>query len=179
MTAGIVEARLIRFCFLPGDVPGVCTCYTAVPRKIVPTVRILTSYCPVIVVAVPLLFSCNNVVYDSIGLSRMPWLRTPTYASHVFTSVFPCAGHRSAQSSPLLRAFSDDWEAFRARGHRAMQPWELETTPLLVESSSVSLPVTGNPTVLDRVGHCEVILARRVGPGEVVKELHLLPVSAR
>ncbi|CAM9297879.1 unnamed protein product [Laminaria digitata] len=84
----------------------------------------------------------------------------------------------SAQSPPLLRAFSDDWEAFRARGHRNSQPWELETEPVLMDSQSVSLPVTGNPTVLDRVGDCEVVLARRVGSGEVVKELHLLPVSA-
>lgn len=75
----------------------------------------------------------------------------------------------------------DDWEAFRARGERSTQPWELETEPVMTESSTVPLPVTGNSTVLDRVGdcHCEVVLARRMGPGEMVKELHLLPVSDR
>lgn len=108
----------------------------------------------------------------------MTCLRAPTYASQLFISVLARDGDRSAQSPPLLRAFSDDWEAFRARGHRSTHPWELETEPVLTDSSSMSLPVTGNSTVLDSVGDCEVVLARRVGPGELVKELHLLPVSA-
>lgn len=47
------------------------------------------------------------------------------------------------------------------------------------EASWLSLPATGNPAVVDRVGGCDVVLARRVGVGEVVRELHLLPVKSR
>jgi len=84
---------------------------------------------------------------------------------------------------PLLRAFDDDWKAFRARGRERSSdsPSDLEATRLATELFGVStpLPVSGNSTVVGRVGGCEVVLARRVGPGEVVKQLHLLPVSQR
>lgn len=59
------------------------------------------------------------------------------------------------------------------------EPPELANASLGTEIFPVSLPVNGNSAVLDRVGGCEVVLARRVGPGEVVKQLHLLPVSQR
>lgn len=88
---------------------------------------------------------------------------------------------------PLLRAFDDDWKAFRARGQpkegegSADLPSDFEATRLGTElfGFSTPLPVSGNSTVVERVGGCEVVLARRVGPGEVVKQLHLLPVSQR
>lgn len=84
----------------------------------------------------------------------------------------------SAQPPPLLRGFDDDWEEFRARGEYSMGHSELEATPLATDlASPVALPVSENSTVLDRVGGCDVVLARRVGPAEVVKQLHLLPVS--
>lgn len=85
----------------------------------------------------------------------------------------------SAQPPPLLRAFNDDWEALRARGGYSEEQSEIENTPLWTDSFSISLPMNGNPTVLDRTGGCDVVLARRVGPGEVVKELHVQPVSRR
>lgn len=86
----------------------------------------------------------------------------------------------STQPPPLLRGFDDDWEAFRARGDYSAEQPEAEAAPLATElTSSVSLPVSGNSTVLDRVGGCDVVLARRVGPAEVVKQLHLLPASQR
>lgn len=85
----------------------------------------------------------------------------------------------SAQPPPLLRAFDDDWEAFRARGGYLAESPELANASLGAEIFPVSLPVNGNSAVLDRVGGCEVVLARRVGPGEVVKQLHLSPVSQR
>eukprot|EP00903_Cladosiphon_okamuranus_P017758 g16346.t1 len=86
----------------------------------------------------------------------------------------------SAQPPPLLRSFDDDWEAIRSRGEYSTEQSELETVPLETNlTSSVALPVSGNSTVLDRVGGCEVVLGRRVGPGEVVKQLHLLPVSQK
>lgn len=89
----------------------------------------------------------------------------------------PMRVDRSAQLPPLLRGFDDDWEAFRARGEHYTEPWELETASVMADSSLVSLPVTANPAVMDRIGRCDVVLARRVAPGEVVREVHLLPVS--
>ena len=88
----------------------------------------------------------------------------------------------SSQPPPLLRAFDDDWKAFRAREEGgSADPSELEDTPLGTElfSSFTPLPVSGNSTVVGRVGGCDVVLARRVGPGEVLKQLHLLPLSQR
>eukprot|EP00752_Nemacystus_decipiens_P011911 g10562.t1 len=88
----------------------------------------------------------------------------------------------SAQLPPLLRSFEDDWEAFRARGEYSLSTEQsgLETAPLATGlTSSVVLPVSGNSTVLDRVGGCDIVLARRAGPGEVVKQLRLSPVSQR
>lgn len=85
----------------------------------------------------------------------------------------------SAQPPPLLRGFDDDWEAFRARREYSTEHSELETAPLATESAATALPVSGNSTVLDRVGGCELVLARRVGPAEVVKQLHLLPLLRR
>lgn len=85
----------------------------------------------------------------------------------------------SAQPPPLLRAFDDDWEAFRAQGDYSTEPPELANAPLATELFPTPLPVNGNSAVLDRVGGCEVVLARRVGPGEVVKQVHLLPIAQR
>lgn len=84
----------------------------------------------------------------------------------------------SAPPPALLRSFDDDWETFGTRGaHPDETWWELETDPAVMDMSSESVPAMGNPAVMDRVGDSEVILARRVGPGEVVKGLSLLPVS--
>ena len=95
-------------------------------------------------------------------------------------SLFRAAHCSSAQPPPLLRSFDDDWEAFRTRGECFAEQSELETAPLETDlASSVALPVSGNSTVLDRVGGCDIVLARRVGPGEVVKQLYLLPVPQR
>ncbi|CAM9954653.1 unnamed protein product [Ectocarpus sp. 12 AP-2014] len=85
----------------------------------------------------------------------------------------------SAQPPPLLRSFDDDWEAIRTRREYVPEPLEPESAPLVTEPFSTSLPVSGNSTVLDRMGVCDVVLARRVGPGEVVKELHLFPIHER
>ncbi|CAN0150526.1 unnamed protein product [Scytosiphon promiscuus] len=85
----------------------------------------------------------------------------------------------SAQPPPLLRAFNDDWEALRARTDCSAEQSEFENIPLATDSISISLPVNGNPTVLDRTDGCDVVLARRVGSGEVVKELHILPIPKR
>ncbi|CAM9176689.1 unnamed protein product [Ectocarpus fasciculatus] len=85
----------------------------------------------------------------------------------------------STQPPPLLRSFDDDWEAIRTRSEYVPEALEPESAPLATEPFSTSLPVSGNSTVLDRMGACEVVLARRVGPGEVVKELHLLPIHER
>lgn len=83
------------------------------------------------------------------------------------------------QPPPVLRAFDDDWEAFRTRNEQSRDPWELENTPLAKDSPPLSLPVTANPAVLDHADRCDVVLARRVGAGEVVREVHLLPVAPR
>lgn len=84
-----------------------------------------------------------------------------------------------AQPPPLLRGFGDDWEAIRTRDEQSTGPWELEAGPVQSESSCLSLPVTGNSAVLDHVGGCDVVLARRVGPGEVARELRLMPIESR
>ncbi|CAN0523484.1 unnamed protein product, partial [Ectocarpus sp. 12 AP-2014] len=85
----------------------------------------------------------------------------------------------SAQPPPLLRSFDDDWEAIRTRREYVPEPLEPESAPLATEPFSTSLPVSGNSTVLGRMGACDVVLARRVSPGEVVKELHLFPIHER
>lgn len=81
---------------------------------------------------------------------------------------------------PLLRAFDDDWKGFAARGEQFAEDgwWELETLPVAADASFGSLPVTGNPAVVDRVKGCDLVLARRAGPGEVIKEVLLEAVSA-
>lgn len=79
----------------------------------------------------------------------------------------------------LLRGFDDDWEAFGTRGaHSEDGWWELETNSLTTSLSSKGIPVMENPAVIGRAGGCEVLLARRVGAGEVVKGLSLVPVSS-
>ncbi|CAN0518919.1 unnamed protein product, partial [Ectocarpus sp. 12 AP-2014] len=75
--------------------------------------------------------------------------------------------------------FDDDWEAIRTRREYVPEPLEPESAPLATEPFSTSLPVSGNSTVLGRMGACDVVLARRVSPGEVVKELHLFPIHER
>lgn len=79
----------------------------------------------------------------------------------------------------LLRSLDDDWEMFGTRGaHSEEAWWELETDPAVTAVPVESIPAMGNPAVMDRVGGSEVILARRVGPGEAVKGLSLVPVSS-
>lgn len=79
----------------------------------------------------------------------------------------------------LLRGFDDDWEAFGTRGaHSEDGWWELETNPPITSVSPAGISVMENPAVIARAGGCEVLLARRVGAGEVLKGLSLVPISS-
>lgn len=119
----------------------------------------------------------------SIPVTRLPESICAPFSYRTFFSGVR-ATDRPAPPPPLLQSFDDDWETLRAGaerpGHHSVEDtwWELETDPFAADASLESLMATGNPAVVERAGRCDVLLSRRVGAGEVVKELHLIPVSS-
>lgn len=82
----------------------------------------------------------------------------------------------STGASSLLRRFDDDWQ-----GHSPEAPGNRHHIELASDSDvlDVHLPMHGNSSVMNHVKECKVVLGRRIGPGEVVRDVQLLPFEMR